>query len=245
MGLFVRLCVALACVLAAALALQVASKEAQTSEIVFSAAAGVGQVSNEIRGRARVIDGDTLDIAGQRVRLEGIDAPEINQTCIGKGKRQWPAGRAAAAALARWIRGQEVTCRTTGYGRYGRALANCRVGSKDLNAAMIDGGLAWAFRKYSKTYVRQEHAARQAKAGIWAHTCQTAWDYRARRWQAVAQKAPEGCAIKGNISRKGRIYHMPWSPWYGRTRIELSKGERWFCDERQALAAGWRPALVR
>ena len=56
---------------------------------------------------------------------------------------------------------------------------------------------------------------------------------------------PMDAPFKGNITRRGRIYHMPWSPWYGRTRIEPAKGERWFCNERQALDAGWRPALVR
>lgn len=245
MGYVARLCAGLACASSAVLTLQVVPNEAWAGDVAFHSAGVASQVGNLIRGRARVVDGDTLDIAGQRVRLEGIDAPEINQSCVGNSERQWLAGRAAAAALSRWVRGHAVTCRRTGYDVYGRALANCRAGDRDLNAAMIEGGLAWAFRKYSRTYVREERRAREARLGVWAHTCQTAWDYRARRWKAVAQKAPDGCAIKGNITRNGRIYHMPWSPWYGRTRIEVAKGERWFCNERQALAAGWRPALVR
>ena len=110
---------------------------------------------------------------------------------------------------------------------------------------MIRAGLAWAFVKYSTEFVAEEAAARRAANGIWAVSCQPAWDYRANRWQEGAQSAPGGCAIKGNITSRGRIYHMPWSPWYGRTRVETAKGERWFCDERQAQAAGWRPAQVR
>jgi hypothetical protein len=68
-----------------------------------------------------------------------------------------------------------------------------------------------------------------------------AWEFRARRWAAAEGAAPEGCAIKGNVTRNGRIYHMPWSPWYPQTRIETDKGKRWFCTEAEALAAGWRP----
>jgi hypothetical protein len=50
--------------------------------------------------------------------------------------------------------------------------------------------------------------------------------------------------IKGNITNGGRIYHMPWSPWYEKVRIETTKGERWFCNENEAVAAGWRPVRV-
>jgi hypothetical protein len=52
------------------------------------------------------------------------------------------------------------------------------------------------------------------------------------------------CPIKGNITSSGHIYHMPWSPWYEKVRIDTAKGERWFCSEREALAAGWRPVHV-
>ena len=56
--------------------------------------------------------------------------------------------------------------------------------------------------------------------------------------------APEGCAIKGNVTRNGRIYHMPWSPWYAQIKMEPDKGKRWFCSEAEAVAAGWRPVLA-
>ncbi len=226
------------CAVGAALALQLISQEAHTS-------GASSRSATIISGPARVIDGDTLEIAGHKVRLEGIDAPEINQHCAGRSSRKWPAGRVAAHALAQWVRGRDVICRQVGRDGFGRVLGRCRVGNKDLNAEPIRTGLAWAFRKYSQSFVRQEQAARAAGRGVWRHTCQPAWDFRANRWRDVAGKAPTGCAIKGNITRGVRIYHMPWSRWYGRTRIELAKGERWFCDERQALAAGWRPALVR
>ena len=72
-----------------------------------------------------------------------------------------------------------------------------------------------------------------------------AWDYRAQALgRRRAHRRPSGCAIKGNVTKSGRIYHMPWSPWYAQIRIEPDKGKRWFCTEAEALAAGWRPVQV-
>jgi len=200
---------------------------------------------SQLNGVATVIDGDTIEIAGERVRLEGIDAPEIDQTCKNNSKVPWPAGKVAAKYLQRLLRSGIVSCRASGRDSYGRMLGRCSVNGRDVNAEMIREGMAWAFRKYSKAYLDEEHLARRAGDGLWAHPCQPAWDYRANRWHVAEGDAPDGCAIKGNITRRGRIYHMPWSRWYRRMRIELERGERWFCNERQALDAGWRPALVR
>jgi hypothetical protein len=82
--------------------------------------------------------------------------------------------------------------------------------------------------------------ARAEKRGLWSYNCQAPWDYRAHRWDMASQQAPTGCPIKGNISSKGKIYHMPWSRDYGRTKISPAKGERWFCSEQEAIDAGWR-----
>jgi hypothetical protein len=63
-------------------------------------------------------------------------------------------------------------------------------------------------------------------------------------WNLAAKNSPGGCPIKGNISANGeRIYHMPWDHSYAATRIDTRKGERWFCTEAKARAAGWRPAM--
>jgi hypothetical protein len=68
----------------------------------------------------------------------------------------------------------------------------------------------------------------------------------ADRWERAAETPPAGCPIKGNIGAEGeRIYHTPWSPWYARTKIDEDKGERWFCDEAEAIEAGWRPARFK
>ena len=197
---------------------------------------------SEVAGTAHIVDGDTIIVGGQRIRLEGIDAPESRQFCGPRGRR-WPAGKIATRALARLIGGRRVHCTETGRDRYGRMLGHCRAGTADLNAAMVRQGMAWAFRKYSQTFIGEERTAKWANVGLWRHSCEPAWAFRARRWHAGGQKAPSGCAIKGNISRNGRrLYHTPWSRWYDKTRIDEARGERWFCNERQALAAGWKAA---
>ncbi len=70
------------------------------------------------------------------------------------------------------------------------------------------------------------------------------WEWRRGKRIAANDNAPGQCRIKGNINRKGeRIYHAPGDNWYDRTRIDPAKGERWFCSEAEAIAAGWRKAL--
>jgi endonuclease YncB( thermonuclease family) len=197
-----------------------------------------------IRGVARVVDGDTIDIGDTRIRLEGIDAPESGQTCKRKWFGSWPCGAVATAALARMVENRTVSCEPKGLDKYGRTLAVCFVDGRDINAQMVRQGHAWAFVRYSQSYVKEEGLAKAESLGIWQGESQAPWDYRARRWAAAEQNAPEGCAIKGNITKNGKIYHMPWSPWYAQIKIDADKGKRWFCTEAEALAAGWRPVQV-
>jgi len=204
-----------------------------------------------VRGPARVIDGDTIDISGTRIRLEGIDAPEAGQTCSTARGEPWDCGTEATRFMADMTRNRDVECRSKGLDKYGRVLATCFVAGHDINAAMVRFGLAWAFVRYSQAYIAEEAAARTAKTGIWQGPAQPAWDYRAARWTTAvatvpaAQSAPQGCAIKGNVSHAGLVYHMPWSPWYDKVAMNTDKGKRWFCTEAEAQAAGWRPAMLR
>ena len=187
----------------------------------------------------RVVDGDTLDIGDQRYRIEGIDAPERGQRCQSKAGLT-TCGKDALLHLEALIGDAAVRCEDGEDDKYGRIVARCWVGNVDLGAAMIAGGQAWAFTRYSDTYAADELEAKARGLGIWEADNMPAWDYRAERWAVAVQVAPNGCPIKGNISDNGRIYHPPWSPWYSRTRISPAKGERWFCIEAEALAAGWR-----
>lgn len=197
-----------------------------------------------LTGYAQAIDGDTLMLGGLRVRLEGIDTPEADQTCTTAEGAEWRCGAAAHKALARLVANDPLSCEERGIDKYKRVLAVCHVGGLDVSAELVRLGLAWAFVRYSQEYAIAETRARTAKAGIWAGTAQAPWDYRADRWQTAEVAAPQGCPIKGNVTANGRIYHMPWSPWYGRVRMDGSKGKRWFCSEIEAAAAGWRPAQV-
>ena len=194
-------------------------------------------------GPATVIDGDTIDIAGHRIRLEGIDAPESGQTCARRLFGTWNCGAAATKALRNLVEGRAVTCERRGTDKYGRMLGVCYADGTELNRRMVADGNAWAFVKYSTSYVAEEQQARAGRRGIFATDGnQPPWDYRNRHWASAEQQAPSGCAIKGNVTRGGHIYHMPWSPFYDRVAIDGARGERWFCSEQEALAAGWRPA---
>jgi len=199
----------------------------------------------DLVGAARIIDGDTIEIAGERVRLEGIDAPETAQTCGSGGRTQWNCGKTAARVLTKLVSGRPVSCNSHGTDKYGRMLGVCFVGNLDVNAEMVRRGHAWAYVKYSSRYVEQEAEARAQRIGIWQGEAQPAWEFRKKRWQGAEQTAPFGCVIKGNVSKRGQIYHMPWSPWYAKVRIDKAKGERWFCSEAEAVAAGWRPVAER
>lgn len=229
-----------AAVLAAAVAVVGHARPGVQTELSAQPSAGPA-----ITGRARVIDGDSIEIGGTSIRLEGIDAPEMGQTCTTASGHPWPCGRVAARVLGELIGEQEVRCDSRGPDRYGRTLAVCRTGSVELNAELVRRGHAWAFVRYSQSYVREEARARAARVGIWVGHATPAWDFRAGRWADAEPSAPSGCAIKGNVTAGGLIYHMPWSPWYGKINMDLGKGKRWFCSEAEAVAAGWRPAQTR
>ena len=134
-----------------------------------------------IAGRAKVLDGDTIEISGTRIRLEGIDAPETAQTCSRKGKGLWDCGRAATAHLKDMTAGRQVACVSAGEDRYGRILGWCKVDGRDINREMVLSGHAWAFVRYSNRYVSAEREARQAEVGIWQGEAAPAWDVRQRR----------------------------------------------------------------
>jgi endonuclease YncB( thermonuclease family) len=207
-----------------------------------------------ITGAAKVVDGDTLDIGATRVRLFGIDAPEGRQHCT-RDSTDWPCGVEAANKLRALIGNEPLDCVQRDVDQYGRVVAVCNKGATDLGAAMVRAGLALAYRHYSTDYVADEDDAHRAKRGMWAGEFTAPWDYRhgssdsapaypraqpsSEQTQSPPQRAQ--CLIKGNINTHGeRIYHLPGTRGYDETVITESKGERWFCSEDDARAAGWR-----
>ncbi|MFT6772549.1 MAG: endonuclease YncB(thermonuclease family) [Paracoccaceae bacterium] len=197
-----------------------------------------------VAGRVTVVDGDTLILATAagrlRVRLHGIDAPEAAQTCADAKGAVWRCGETATAALAALAGGASARCVSEGYFSFDRLVAACSVGGADLGAGMVRGGHARAAASFTDRYVAAESAARAAELGLWQGASVSPQDWR-RGARLAAEAAPRrACAIKGNISKAGRIYHLPDSRDYARTRITPEAGERWFCSEADARAAGWR-----
>ena len=129
--------------------------------------------SAEIVGIAAVVDGDSLVIDGERIRLEGIDAPERDQTCERDGK-DWPCGRESERRLKALIGGRIVRCIGSGYDRFDRLLAVCRVGDTDINAAQVRAGWALAYGGYDL----EEAEAEADRLGVWQGTFE-----RPRAWR--------------------------------------------------------------
>jgi endonuclease YncB( thermonuclease family) len=130
-------------------------------------------VPSRLMGDIRVIDGDSLWVGGREVRLAGIDAPELHQTCEREG-RAYPCGRIARAILKRKLRHSDVMCETSKNDRYGRALGTCKAGGEDINADMVRDGLAVAYGAYRD----EENEARLARRGLWSGTFQVPSDWR-------------------------------------------------------------------
>ena len=130
-----------------------------------------------LTGRASVIDGDTIEIHGVRIRLYGIDAPESSQTCTAKGQA-YRCGQQAALALANKIGNRPVSCQAKDQDRYGRTVAVCFVAGEDINARIVKSGWALAYRRYSEQYVAQESHAAQAKLGLWQGEFTPPWQWR-------------------------------------------------------------------
>lgn len=197
----------------------------------------------DFSGSVRVIDGDTLDVAGLRVRLHGIDAPENNQTCQDRAGRDWACGEFVSAEVRARYEGRAARCEEMDRDRYGRIVARCSVDGRDMGEDIVSDGLAEAYRRYSMDYDLAEKAAQVRGVGIWAGEMQSPAAFRAdQRANAPGATAPGECIIKGNISGSGQIYHMPHNRDYANTRINEARGERWFCTEAEARAAGWRAA---
>ena len=131
----------------------------------------------DVAGVAAVIDGDTIEVHSQRIRLHGIDAPESRQLCRRDGK-PWQCGKDAANALADKIARRLVTCEDLGRDRYERIIAKCAAAGEDIGRWMVSEGLALAYRRYSRDYVDQEAEAQAARRGIWAGEFVKPWEWR-------------------------------------------------------------------
>jgi endonuclease YncB( thermonuclease family) len=195
-------------------------------------------VSSDIYGAAVVIDGDTVIVGETKVRLHGIDAPEMSQTCVVGGGRENACGTHAARVLRTITAGRIVSCIPKGRS-YDRIVARCLVDGHDVGERMVSQGWAIAALGYGVDYSESQEYARANNFGLHqSHFMEPA----AFRSYAPDTQTSKDCVLKGNISKNGRIYHAPGQNWYDRTKITPSRGERWFCSRAQAEAAGFRAA---
>ena len=222
-----------------------------------------------ISGRASVIDGDTLQIGAETVRLNGIDAPETTQLCQKASGADYHCGAMAAKALNDFVAASTPTsCSNLGRDQYGRYLGDCqRADGQSVNRWLVRNGFARDWVKYSGgVYSKDEFRAQRERLGIWVGRFTDPWQWRIEQatvepktHQIVIppriggevgkvasdpQPPRTNCKIKGNVSDSGeRIYHVPGQKFYRRTVISENQGERWFCSEPEARRAGWRRAL--
>ncbi|MFY7852106.1 MAG: thermonuclease family protein, partial [Brevundimonas sp.] len=137
-----------------------------------------------IVGRASVVDGDTLDIRGERIRLNGIDAPEAAQRCTDQAGREYRCGKVAAFALDEFLsKSRPTSCAVLDHDRYGRAVADCvRADGLSVASWLVRSGHALDWRRYSGgRYAADEATARANRAGIWQGDFQQPCEYRAEK----------------------------------------------------------------
>jgi endonuclease YncB( thermonuclease family) len=133
----------------------------------------------DISGPPRIIDGRTLEVAGQRIRLFGIDVPDVDQVCQ-HGGRDYQCGRVARAALWDLVAGLDVSCapETEVSKEDGSMAATCTAGGFSLNESMVHGGWALADRGATDRYVATETDARDARRGLWKGEFEPPWEWR-------------------------------------------------------------------
>lgn len=146
--------------------------------IVAALATACDAASPTVQGRASVIDGDTLDLHGRRVRLWGVDAPESRQFCETDAGAE-RCGQIAANRLDAYLANRPIDCFEQDVDRYGRMVARCEVDGEDLGAWLVREGLALRYERYAGlAYLMEEVAARRARRGVWRGEFQTPEDWR-------------------------------------------------------------------
>ena len=133
--------------------------------------------NNLFASHVTVIDGDTIRLGDVKIRFSGIDAPEINQTCVAS-EGKVACGKISRDLLIEKVTNNKISCTDEGKDFYGRVLGECFVNGESLSSYLVREGFAFAYRKYSNKYIEDEEYAKLNKFGIWSMEFQYPWDYR-------------------------------------------------------------------
>ncbi len=145
---------------------------------IFAAQPKADSQFPQVAGIASVVDADTIDIHGERIRLAGVDAPESRQQCLNTSGQLWRCGQIAANALDVWINNNPVACSIEGEDKYHRQIGTCSVRGASMQNWLVTSGYALAYRTYSTAYVPAEDKARIARVGVWSGEFVAPWDWR-------------------------------------------------------------------
>lgn len=179
----------------------------------------------DISGSGRATDGDTLNMAGIVIRLHGIDAPELNQTCSRHGQ-SWECGKEASAKLAQLVSGVNLRCEQRDIDDYDRIVASCKAGQVDLGQAMVEAGLAIALPQFSERYFAAEARAKELRLGIWGGEFQLPADYRAANPRAHRPRPQASTARQPVISpAPSGVYYRNCSAAWAAGAAPLYRGQ--------------------
>ena len=133
--------------------------------------------NNLFASHVTVVDGDTIKLGDVKIRFSGIDAPEINQTCIAS-EGKVACGKISKDTLIAKVTNNKISCTDEGKDVYGRVLGECFVNGQSLSSYLVREGFAFAYRKYSNKYIKDEEYAKSNKLGMWSMEFEYPWDFR-------------------------------------------------------------------
>ena len=154
--------------------------------IIFYFLITIPAYSEIISGKAVSIDGDTIKINEKKIRLHGIDAPEMKQLCqrtflsifIFSFQENYKCGEISKKKLDSYIKNNIIKCKVEGTDRYKRILGTCYKNTININSRMVRNGYAVAYKKYSKKYIGLEREAKKEEIGMWKGNFEMPWDWR-------------------------------------------------------------------
>ena len=223
-----------------------------TGSYVVGQTAAVGPGLNKpLSGLGRTADGDTIMVGRKLVQLDGINAPELKQKCSDRQNRRYACGEKALKQMQKMVDGRQIMCNIRSENSFGRIIADCFANGQNVAEQMVKKGHAVARGLKGRDYLAFELKARKGQKGMWqgqfanskvwrhGYTSQDGYNGVVNFGGTFAGAGQ--CVIKGNKQASGNVYYMPWDEWYHRTQVRTNRGDRWFCSEKEAKRAGFKP----